>query len=194
MDLGTFLEETQNLSTIWPLEPTEMLVPRVAKAAQQSYELSVNSSEGVPATEVTFSADFKDRGGDLGTFPIKYQVALTLIVKKSAYYSALFEELSQIQPKTLSNREVARQSDLSDHWAREILYLDHVLEMAMQWAYSDQRAEPCLALFYFEAQEGMSTDHSLENTRDKAILPMQKPRHASERINSTHVAPLTLHT
>lgn len=157
-----------NLSLLWCLEPYEMLAVRVARGSNLSITLTDDSFEQAPGPRTQLFISVRD-DLDLGTFPVLYESSLDIMLKKWNFYSKLFEHLEPIIPVTEDRR--ARKRDLQDRWLREILYIERILEAAVQWSYSAPCIEPCIPLLYFLAQEKISSDHSLENTEDLTILP-----------------------
>lgn len=172
-----------NLSLLYPLEPLPILQTRVELSAQQSFKLyreppppddaspfDPNAPEDAAAAlrNVTVEVQWVNRKGiavqgDLATFPYLYYTPLYIIHKKWGFYYRLYEALAAIVPR--SPELASRQLDLQDHWLREVLYLERVLEVAIQWTETSEGI--CRPLVCFVHQEDASTDHSLENTREQ---------------------------
>lgn len=170
-----------NLSVFYPLDPWPVLQTRVEVAAQQKFTLSrqLPPANGIPfdplapedqaalERDVIIQVEMQDRKGvvsyrDLATFPCLYFIPLTILYNKWEFYYKLYQALAAIETTA---EFASRQLDLKDHWLRDVLYLERVLEMAMQWSHRPDRSEICMALFLFVCQEDTSSDHSLENTR-----------------------------
>lgn len=170
----------QNLSSLFPLDPWALLQARAEAAAQQSFTLyrapplngapvDVNAEEDDEARtrDIIVAVEYKGKRGDLGRFPALYYASLTVLYKKWGFYYQLYEALTNLKPDAPAL--ISRKFDLQDHWLREVLYLERILEIALQWSHSTDRNELCVVLFLFVSQEAISTDHSLENTREVFI-------------------------
>lgn len=136
-----------------------MLLKHIAHSGKPSFSLE----RLVDDRGVILRGDHKGENHNLAAFPDLYFVSLTVLLSKRGFYFNLSQALAAIEPNTPAL--VSRQFDLQDHWLREIVYLERVLELAIQWSRTDPPRNTCQALFLFVSQEATSTDHSLESAR-----------------------------
>lgn len=150
-------EQDSNLSTVWPLD----LLPKLLKHVEQSGKSTFTLQRD--GCVITLHVQHEGETHNLATFPDLYITSLTILLRKRAFYWKLFQALAPMKLNTPAL--VSRQFNLQDHWLREVVYLDRVLQLAIIWSRNPIRGETCQALFLLVAQEATGTDHSLESTR-----------------------------
>lgn len=144
------------LHSLYPLEPYLLLQSRIQRISVQKFTLGLDNAD-----KVIVHVKVDDKQAILGTFPPNHAVALTILFQKWAYYQSLYDHISAMQPESADL--LSRRHDLLDHWMREVLYLDRILELAIQWSHIPDHTANCDVLCTFLTQEAYSSDHSPAN-------------------------------
>ncbi|KAF7967910.1 hypothetical protein HWV62_32555 [Athelia sp. TMB] len=155
----------QNLSPLWPLHERATLHEMVIPLLQLRLEISQEADGNV----VVGTRNSRAQRIDLATFPVKYLNCLQIFLYRLDYFCLLYIDL---QKRESAPEDTNRRDNLLELWARNILYLDNVLELASQWAHEENREPTCRVLQMFLMQEALSTDHSLPATH-KYVLDIQ---------------------
>lgn len=162
--------ECGNLSAFWPLEPPQTLRAYVKEFLNLSFSLDREpriEADSVPSPNVTLVVEYDGQKHDLATLPALYDVSLTILTRKFEFHRKLYQALANVDPDTRALN--LRELDLRDHSLREVIYIGRVVNLVVQWTQSIDHPEICLPLLLFVTQEYISTDHSLENTRDVRV-------------------------
>lgn len=155
----------KNLMYLWPMDlPKE--VPKRVAISDANYRLG-GPREGEPDESTTLESDIGEGSRDLASFPSLYTTGLTVILRKWDFYSQMYD-LALKYPLAGHLDRVAWRDELLDSWGRHILYIERVLEAAIQWSLGD-RGSICHVLRLFLAQEALSTVHTFKITRDYNI-------------------------
>lgn len=149
--------DQENLRLLWPHDLAVEVHRLCAIALTASYKISGPAKGN--SGNVHLESEI-DNGGMrlLAKFPHKYTAGLTVIIRKWDYYSRLYitaaaQDLSKHPDK------VEWKADLLESWGRHLLFIERVLEAAIQWSRGD-RGSTCHVLRLFLAQERMSTVHA----------------------------------
>lgn len=95
----------------------------------------------------------------LGSFPQSMYTVLTILFRKWNYYHSLFLTLQCSQMKPDPPEDVNWVHALLDSWGRNCLYMERILEVAIQWSRAPNQPQQCVALRLFALQEYNSTHH-----------------------------------
>lgn len=142
-----------NLSNLWPHDVFADMVRRVEQGGLASYELVKR-----PLQICYLVAHMEDYGSStLASFPQSMRNVLTLLLRKWHCYYTLFITLQDSQTNPPGDEHWVHA--LLDSWGRNCLYMERILEVAIQWSRAPQKSEHCMVLRLFALQEFNSTHH-----------------------------------
>lgn len=146
---------SHNLSNLWPHDDHDDMVRRVEQGGLASYDIIKR-----PLQTCYLVAFMEDYGNStLGSFPQSMKTVLIVLLRKWKCYHTLFLTLqdSQIDPDPPGDENWVHA--LLDSWGRDCLYMERVLEVAIQWSRAPNHSEHCMVLQLFALQEFNSTHH-----------------------------------
>lgn len=153
---------TRNLAPLWPILSFDDLNDLVLES--QDYKMGL--FQDTETQNICLEGAVNGKTVTLGTFPPRYESALTVLFMKWTYFHQLY---SSIVSRTVKKKAAqTRRHDLLDDWMRTIVYLDHVFEKAIHWSIKNSMPPPdatCRVLELFLAQEDRSTDHGIAVTK-----------------------------
>lgn len=182
----------KNLMLLWPMDLPKVLHDRVARACTAGYRLAAEADRASD-NDVKLESELFGKGGmrEVASFPCLYEAGLVLIMRKWDFYTRMYIEMRQQDVRGAPDDRVIWKTDLLDSWGRHILFIERVLEAAIQWSKGD-RGSICHVLRLFLAQEAKNTVHTLKTAKaynishdDDAAL------RTCEYISCPHGMPLT---
>lgn len=164
--------EAHNLRYLWPCDTTSHLKKLIDMSANTTIKLYENE-HGIVLESTLKDGPENNDPVRLAVFPHEYSGPLYVIFRKWDYYFRIYMFLRET---SLARRpkKAAWKADLLDSWGRSVLYLERVLEAAIQWAngiYGPDTGSRCHVLRLFVAQEMRNTNHSCTITKDFDIAP-----------------------
>lgn len=166
----------QNLSLLWPHDSVAVLHTRIMQTAEAAFHVVMPKvRKGKKKTKKAKKQDVQlvstlddDREALLASFPNSYAAALSVIVCKWNYYFRVYQALRAMEAEPDSD-EAKWKDDLLDYWGRTVLFIERVLEVAIQWANDSDQSETCHVLRLFMAQEAIDTVHTPSKTSEYQI-------------------------
>lgn len=180
-----------NLARLWPHDVHDDMIRRVQQGALASYSLV--ERQGV----LHLDSELKEHGhATLGTFPNSMCTVLTVLLRKWNCYHTLFLTL-QTEQDLPGDAQWAHA--LLDSWGRNCLYMERILEVAIQWSRAPDQPPHCVVLRLFALQESHSTHHQpaasshydLSNA-DDAVFTYCEPSPPRRRQSTKHYVRIAL--
>lgn len=158
-----------NLMYLWPHVSKNELHRRIKETGAAAF--SITEPQRGPIKEVSLESAIDGKQTTLATFPPKYKGGLFVIMRKWDYFHRIYTILQHLDVQDRPEK-VEWKGDLMDSWGRTILFIEHVLEAAIQWYRSpDHDGSICHVLRLFLAQERIDTNHTSMKTRKYNIAP-----------------------
>lgn len=146
---------SHNLSSLWPHDDHEDMIRRVEQGGIASYDLIKR-----PLQMWYLVAHMEDYGNStLGSFPSSLRTVLSILLRKWNCYHTLFLTLQGTQTSPDPPGDPLWVHALLDSWGRNCLYMERILEVAIQWSRAPNQSEQCIVLRLFALQEYNSTHH-----------------------------------
>lgn len=161
--------DSPNLMYIWPHVSKNELHRRINETAAAGF--SITEPQRGSIKEISLESTIDGKQTTLATFPPMYKGGLFVIMRKWDYFHRIYTILQHLDVQDRPEK-VEWKGDLMDSWGRTILFIEHVLEAAIQWCRSpDHDGSICNVLRLFLAQERINTNHSSMRTRKYNIAP-----------------------
>lgn len=169
-------DKALNLHPLWPHDSSTAVHTKIMETAEAAFAVVIpkpqkGKKKGKKATkqDVQLVSSLEDgREAVLASFPNSYAAALSLIICKWNYYFRMYQALREIEVEPDSD-EASWKDDLLDYWGRTVLFIERVLEVAIQWANDSDQSDTCHVLRLFMAQEAIDTVHTPSKTSEYRI-------------------------